>query len=131
MFKANLKLDKNLRGANISGTTGSAFMIICDSRKMQLYLIICLCGRHFCWTKLPTVSDSFSNFSALHCNSFLSKVFKKDRQTSGSMESIYNLIFLLMQRVTWYLEYKISTRCSAEFQTLNLLGYLPQINCYT
>lgn len=50
---------------------------------------------------------------------------------SGSMESVYNLIFLLMQRVTLYLEYKISTRCSAEFQTLNLLGCLPQINCYT
>lgn len=80
MFKANLKLDKKLRGANISGTTGSAFIIICDLRKMPLYLIICLCGKRFCWTELPTVSDSFSNFSALHCNSFLSEVFKKERR---------------------------------------------------
>lgn len=130
MFKANLKLDKNLRGANISGTACSVFIIICDLRKMQLYLIICLCGKHFFGLNYQQLV-TLSNFSALHCNSFLSEVLKKDRQTSGLMESIYNLIFLLMQRVTWYLEYKISTRCSAEFPTLNLLGCLLQINCYT
>lgn len=74
MFKANLKLDKNLGGAKLSGTTGSVFIVISDLRKTQLYLITCLCGKHFCWTKLR-VSDSFSNFSASHCSSFLSEVF--------------------------------------------------------
>lgn len=100
MFKAKLKLNKNLRGANVNGTTGSVFVIICDLRKMQSYLIICFCGKHFCWTKFPTVSDFFPDFSDLCCNSFLSEFFLKDRQASGSMESIHNLIFLLMQRAT-------------------------------
>lgn len=58
-FKAKMKLDESLRGANVSGTTGSVFIIISDLRKMQLYLIPCLWGKHFCWTKLPKVSDSF------------------------------------------------------------------------
>jgi len=82
MFKVNLKLDKKLRGANISGTTDSAFMIIYNLRKMQLYLIVWLCGKHFCWTKLLTVSDSSSNFSTFHCHSFLSEVFKKERRVA-------------------------------------------------
>lgn len=43
MFKADMKfLDKSLRGANISGTTGCAFIIISDLREIQLYLITCL-----------------------------------------------------------------------------------------
>lgn len=77
IFTEKLTGDKELQGANSRGSTGSAFVIINDWRKRCLHLIARWCGKRLCWATSPTLTNSSSNFSALHCHSFLSEVSKK------------------------------------------------------